>query len=91
MSLDALAVIDLIETDPCAAYKQLSVARLQMSIDGRPQKITFRDRDFWFQPEKTDVLREFEERAAVACAAKTGKPRQFAITMGGASPGCRGF
>lgn len=91
MALDALTIIDLINSDPCAAYRQLSAARLQMGIDGRPQKITFRDRDLWFQPDKGEILKEFEDRAANACAAVTGKPVHFAITMGGGRRRCRGI
>ncbi|MCZ8103987.1 MAG: hypothetical protein O9972_39600 [Burkholderiales bacterium] len=81
---EAEILLELIESDPCVAARRLRALQLSMDTTGAVQKISFRDRDLWFQPVKdSGTLANLIAQADAACAAKSGKVSNFAITLGG--------
>lgn len=78
-------LLDLIDDDPCTAVRKITALKLSLITTGTVQKIEFRDRSTWFHPNGNvgDALDDLIRQAAAACALKTGKASQFAITLGG--------
>lgn len=65
--------------DPKTAYDALRPAYMKMRLEGRPQKIRFRDRELWFYP--IDLSAWEKVMAELATAAGIASTR-FAIIAG---------
>ena len=81
---EAEVLVGMLESDPCALSIKLKALKLAAATTGSVQKINFRDREVWFNPSKDekaidDLIRQADE----ACARRSGKASQFAITLGG--------
>ncbi|MDQ0301368.1 hypothetical protein [Ancylobacter polymorphus] len=83
MAIDYEALFGAAEYDPCSALQAMRPAYMRMVAGAAVEKVSFRDRETWFN--RTDI-KEFGrliERLESECMAKQGRgPRRFAIQAG---------
>jgi len=77
------AVLDLMQTDPCAAQREIRIVLLNLSSSGAVQEAEFRDRRVRFHPSDTTQLEKLLDEATEACVLKEGKIRHHAISLNG--------
>lgn len=72
--------------DPCAALAALRPVYYQLAIEGKPTKITFRDRTVEFGKVDLAGIKDLMRQLETDCAAVSGKRVNFAITAGSRRP-----
>lgn len=83
MAIDYQALFGVEEYDPCAALVALRPAYMQLMAGGRVEKVSFRDRETWFQRADLEEFGRLITRLESECAAKRGRPQgREAIRVG---------
>jgi len=90
MAVDYDAIFGVDDYDPCAALRALRPAYMRMVAGGGVEKVSFRDRETWFQKADLKEFGQLIQKLEGDCAAKNGRgPGRFAIQAG--SRPCKPF
>lgn len=83
MAIDYQAIFGVDDYDPCEALRALRPAYMELLAGGAAEKVSFRDRETWFQRSDMTAFGDLIRQLEGECAAKNGRgPRRFAVRAG---------